>query len=117
MSDTTTRHKDLRKKIVSWQEKEQLKVKTEKTAKDQDQDPDLLKKKPGNWIRFPDPQLMTNCRMYNIRAKKQLSQNFLMDPRLLNRIAKVESNDPALESWNPDLLYTLNRIRDNMQLS
>jgi hypothetical protein len=27
-------------------------------------------------------------RMYNIRAKKNLSQNFIMDPRLLDRIAR-----------------------------
>ena len=26
--------------------------------------------------------------MYNIRAKKNLSQNFIMDPRLLDRIAR-----------------------------
>ena len=31
----------------------------------------------------------TIFRIYNIRAKKQLSQNFIMDPRLLKRIAEV----------------------------
>jgi len=36
----------------------------------------------------PLPTVNDILRMYNIRAKKQLSQNFLMDPRLLNRIAK-----------------------------
>jgi len=36
----------------------------------------------------PLPTVSDILRMYNIRAKKQLSQNFIMDPRLLNRIAK-----------------------------
>lgn len=40
-------------------------------------------------IRIPPlPTVNDILRMYNIRAKKQLSQNFIMDPRLLNRIAK-----------------------------
>jgi len=40
-------------------------------------------------IRIPPlPTVNDILRMYNIKAKKQLSQNFIMDPRLLNRIAK-----------------------------
>ncbi|XP_023326645.1 dimethyladenosine transferase 1, mitochondrial [Eurytemora carolleeae] len=36
----------------------------------------------------PLPTVSDILRMYNIRAKKQLSQNFIMDPRLLRRIAE-----------------------------
>ena len=36
-------------------------------------------------------------RMYNIRAKKQLSQNFIMDPKLLNKIVKVSWMDQCDE--------------------
>jgi len=40
-------------------------------------------------IRIPPfPTVNDLLRMYNIRAKKQFSQNFILDPRLLNRIAK-----------------------------
>jgi hypothetical protein len=35
-------------------------------------------------------------RMYNIRAKKNLSQNFIMDPRLLDRIARDQFASPLL---------------------
>jgi len=39
-------------------------------------------------IRIPPlPTVNDLLRMYNIRAKKQFSQNFILDPRLLNRIA------------------------------
>lgn len=36
----------------------------------------------------PLPTVSDILRMYNIKAKKHLSQNFIMDPRLLNRLAK-----------------------------
>eukprot|EP00088_Acartia_fossae_P031782 TRINITY_DN325_c0_g1_i1.p1 TRINITY_DN325_c0_g1~~TRINITY_DN325_c0_g1_i1.p1 ORF type:complete len:346 (+),score=57.92 TRINITY_DN325_c0_g1_i1:1118-2155(+) len=40
-------------------------------------------------IRIPPwPTVNDILRMYNIRAQKKLSQNFIMDPKLLNRIAK-----------------------------
>lgn len=37
----------------------------------------------------PLPTVKDILRMYNIRAKKNLSQNFIMDPRLLDRIART----------------------------
>ena len=37
----------------------------------------------------PLPTLKDILMMYNIRAKKNLSQNFIMDPRLLDRIART----------------------------
>lgn len=37
----------------------------------------------------PLPTVNDILRMYSIRAKKQLSQNFLMDPRLLDRVARA----------------------------
>ena len=40
-------------------------------------------------VRWLIDLLFNLIRMYNIRAKKQLSQNFIMDPRLLRRIAEV----------------------------
>jgi dimethyladenosine transferase 1 len=40
----------------------------------------------------PLPTIADILRMYNIRAKKQLSQNFIMDPRLLKRIAEKCGN-------------------------
>ncbi len=44
-------------------------------------------------------------RMYNIRAKKNLSQNFILDPRLLDRIARHWATRFAVptvlySSWN-----------------
>jgi dimethyladenosine transferase 1 len=44
-------------------------------------------------IRVPVlPTVNDILRMYNVRATKRLSQNFIMDPRLLNRIAKKCGN-------------------------
>jgi len=37
----------------------------------------------------PLPTVKDILRMYNINAKKKLSQNFIMDPRLLDRLAKA----------------------------
>lgn len=37
----------------------------------------------------PLPTVNDILRMYSIRAKKKLSQNFLMDPRLLDRVARA----------------------------
>jgi len=43
---------------------------------------------PG--LRVPAlPTVNDILRMYNIRASKKLSQNFILDPRLLNRIART----------------------------
>jgi len=44
---------------------------------------------PAAAVRIPPlPTVSDILRMYNIRAKKQLSQNFIMDPKLLNKIVK-----------------------------
>jgi len=38
------------------------------------------------------PTVNDILRMYNIRASKKLSQNFIMDPRLLNRMVRKMGN-------------------------
>jgi len=45
----------------------------------------------------PLPTVKDILQMYNIKAKKNLSQNFIMDPRLLDRLAL--SNGPLNGKW------------------
>ena len=37
----------------------------------------------------PLPTVRDILRMYNIKATKKLSQNFILDPRILDKIARV----------------------------
>ncbi len=40
----------------------------------------------------PLPTTRDVLRMYNIQAKKKLSQNFLLDPKTLDKIARTAGN-------------------------
>ena len=44
----------------------------------------------------PLPTIRDILRMYNIKAMKKLSQNFILDPRILDKIARVAGMNDTL---------------------
>ena len=52
----------------------------------------LIRSASSSAARLPPlPSVGDILRMYNIRAKKSLSQNFILDPRILDAIAAKSS--------------------------
>ena len=49
-----------------------------------------MNKIPNSWRRMPPlPTTSDLLRLYGIKAKKKLSQNFILDPRILQRFVKI----------------------------